>query len=116
MNRKPYFHDIVERACRTCHSSVSPVDQERSVVDQAHDILHRLNIAKGYLGWTTVYYESKGWPGDTKQKLTSLREGYHEILATGHSFDLQQSDEASIELLAELKIIFRKAWGERQTK
>ncbi len=116
MNRKPYFHDIVEKACRSCHANTITADQERPVVDLAHEILHRLNIAKGYLGWTTVYYESKGWPDDTKQKLASLREEYHDILATGHSFDLQKSDRASVELLAELKIIFRKAWGERQAK
>lgn len=113
MNRKPYFHDIVENACRTCHSTISP-DQERPVAELAHEILHRLNISKGYLGWTLVYYESKGWPEQTKQELTTLREKYHDILATGHSFDLQRSEQASVELLAELKIIFRKAWSERQ--
>jgi len=113
MNRKPYFHDIVENACRTCHTRISPAE-ERPVVLLAHEILHRLNIAKGYLGWTTVYYESKGWPGESRQELTALREKYHDILATGHSFDLQRSDRASIELLAELKIIFRQAWGQRE--
>ena len=113
MNRKPYFHDIVENACRSCHSDTVS-GQQQSVVDQAHEILHRLNIAKGYLGWTTVYYQSKGWPDDTQQKLTSLREKYHDILATGHSFDLPKSDRASIELLTELKLIFRQAWSERQ--
>ena len=81
----------------------------------AHEILHRLNISKGYLGWSKVYYESKGWPEDTKQKLANLEERYHDILATGHSFDLERSDEASVELLADLKIIFRKAWRERNS-
>lgn len=113
MNRKPYFHDIVENTCRTCHSSITP-GQELPVVALAHEILHRLNIANGYLGWTMVYYESKGWPGKTRQELAALREKYHEILATGHSFDLHRSDSASVELLAALKIMFRRAWRERE--
>ncbi len=112
MNRKPYFFDIVDNACRACHVGTSPKNGQ-AVADIAHDILHRLNVSKGYLGWTTVYYETNGWPGQTKQQLTSLRERYHDILATGHSFDLQQADRASIELLAELKSIFRKAWKEK---
>jgi hypothetical protein len=87
-----------------------------SVSERAEEILRRLNIAKGYLGWTTLYYDSKGWPGQTQQTVTGLNSKYHAIVAKGHSFDLVDSDRTSAELLSELILIFNEAWNECREK
>ncbi len=112
MNRKPYYHDIVDATCRSCHKR----DMLNSVSERAEEILRRLNIAKGYLGWTGLYYDMKGWPGQTKQTVTNLNSKYHAIVAKGHSFDLADSDRTSAELLSELMLIFDTAWKECQQK
>ncbi len=106
MNKKPYFHSIVDNSCRSCHWQQTGSD----VSAQAEEILRRLNIAKGYMGWATLYYDSKKWPGDSKQKIQQYRTRYHEILAKGHSFDLLDADRSSATLLADLKQTFEQAW------
>ena len=109
MNLKPYYREIVHETCKTCHDAKG-LKQLPHVAEKALEILDRLNITKGYLGWSAVYYKEKNWPGDTQQKLSEFWESYRRILADGHSFNLFRSDEASIELLTRLKVLFRKAW------
>ena len=106
MNRKPYYHDIVDATCRTCHNKQMLHD----VAEQAEEILRRLNITKGYLGWASLYYSVKKWPGTTKQDLRKINDEYHNILAKGHAFDLTDSDSKSADLLTRLKLIFDEAW------
>jgi hypothetical protein len=107
MNKKPYYRDILREGCQHCHGTGQgqrPVE----VIDQAAEILHRLNIARGFLGWTKVHFEREGWPGDSKQTVEALRREYHAVLARIHSLELLPADQASVELLAALKKIFNE--------
>ncbi len=106
MNRKPYYHDIVDTTCRSCHNQ----QMLQSHAELAEEILRRLNITKGYLGWASLYYSSKDWPGTSKQEIQQINTEYHEILAKGHAFDLIDSDRTSAELLSKLRLIFEDAW------
>jgi len=107
MNRKPYFTTIVEATCQVCHYEGNK-DELPLVAEKVHRILNRLNSAKGYLNWTSVYFREKNWPGDSKAEVKSLQSAYREILAAGHSFDLSIPDESSIELLTRLKRIYQE--------
>ncbi|MEN8133651.1 MAG: cytochrome c3 family protein, partial [Pseudomonadota bacterium] len=108
MNKKPYYHSIVDTTCRTCHWQ----QDVNSVSERMEEILRRLNISKGYMGWAALYYDSKGWPGNSRQLLDDYQKQYHDILAKGHSFNLLSSDRDSAVLLSNLKKIFEGAWEE----
>lgn len=115
MNRRPYFRDIVVDACETCHNEEN-ADRVPLVADKAREYLQRLNIAKGYLGWTGFYYESHGWPGNTKAEVAAIAAKYDEAVTRVHRFDLEAMDESSNEILAQLELMFQKAWQERQDR
>jgi hypothetical protein len=106
MNRRPYYRDMVEQTCRVCHYEDNE-DDLPLVADRANEILHRLNISKGYMNWTRVYYQSKGWPADSKALVDSLRRDYDAIISHGHTFDLEKTEQASLELLTKLKAIYK---------
>lgn len=114
MNRKPYYRTVVESTCVRCHNE-QRIGAASNAAELALEILDRLNISKGYLGWTALYYKEKNWPENTKQELDEFWSNYHKVIADGHRFDLLRSDEESIELLTQLKEAFRKAWKEKQT-
>jgi len=107
MNRKPYYRDILRDGCRRCHNT-EPRGLRPEVVDQADEILHRLNIARGFLGWTTVHFEREGWPDDSRARVGALRQGYHAALARVHSLELMAADASSVDLLSSLKQIFKE--------
>lgn len=111
MNKKPFFGSIIETQCRACHARQGdPVPAEK--VDLAREILHRLHVAKAYLGWTRVYFESQGWPEDSRERVKDLREDYHRVVLLGHGLDMDATSEASLELLGRLKAVFSDAWDE----
>lgn len=113
MNRRPDFRDIVTDACETCHNEEN-AGRVPLVADQAREYLQRLNIAKGYLGWTSFYYESHGWPENTKAEVAAIATRYDAAVTRVHRFDLKAMDESSNEILVELADMFQKAWQERQ--
>ncbi len=115
MNRRPYYRDILIDACTTCHSG----EHEGSlppVTGQVKEYLQRLNIAKGYLGWTTLHYESLGWPTGSRCEVDEIRKKFEDAVARVHSFDLAQMDESTTEILTELKLIFQRIWDEQNRK
>ncbi len=59
------------------------------------------------MNWTRTYYRSKGWPDDSKEMVESLARTYAAIIAQGHSFDLENTDQASIDLLSRLKAVYQ---------
>ncbi len=115
MNRRPQYRDIVAKACETCHNPANS-DRVPLVARHAEQSLHRLNIAKGYLSWTTLYYESQGWPGATRCQIDAISTRYDEAVTGIHAFDLAKMEQNSIEVLAELKSLFQEAWEKRQQK
>jgi hypothetical protein len=114
MNKRPFYGSIIQTQCLGCHGEgehkVDGATPEQ--VALAREILHRLHVAKAYLGWTTVYFESRSWPGDSREMVAELRSEYHDVVLKGHGLDLAGSSDASLKLLANLKDIFTKAWGE----
>jgi hypothetical protein len=113
MNRKPYFTSIVEATCQVCHYEGNK-NELPLVAKKVQRILQRLNNAKGYLNWTSVYFREKNWPGNSREEVESLQSIYKEILAAGHSFDLSIPDEASVELLTRLKNIYQEVADDSQ--
>jgi len=111
MNRKPYFRSILRGTCDYCHAP-GQGPRRGDVVDDAVEILHRLNVSRVLLGWTALHFSREGWPGDSKRHVEALRQAYHAALARGHSLDLLAVDQASVELLVALQRIFneRRAW------
>ena len=84
----------------------------------AREILHRLGMAKAYLGWSRLHYESLGWPDDSESTVAGFQAGYDQILDGVHRFDLDASQGQSIALLTGLRAYFDAAWdrlqGERE--
>jgi len=111
MNRKPYYKSIVEHTCRICHYENNE-DDLPMVARETDEILHRLNVSKGYLSWTQLYYNSKNWPGNSKEEVKHLRSQYQTIVCDLHSFNMRTTEHSSIELLANLKRIFAKVAAE----
>jgi hypothetical protein len=107
MNKKPYYRDILREGCMHCHRG-EPGRPGPEVIDRAGEILHRLNIARGFLGWTSLHFEREGWPDDSRQTVDGLRRDYHAVLARVHSLELLAADAGSTELLTTLKRIFNE--------
>jgi hypothetical protein len=107
MNRKPYYRDVLREGCRHCHKDGAD-GMRPEVVDQADEILHRLNIARGFLGWTALHFQREGWPEDSRPRVEGLQRMYHASLARVHGLELLAADESSAALLAELKRIFKE--------
>jgi hypothetical protein len=105
MNRKPYFRQILRQGCVTCHSSARGSPRVE-VIDQAAEILHRMNVARFLLGWTALHFNRAGWPGDSRRQVETWRQAYHDALARVHGLDLLAVDQASLELLSALKRAF----------
>ena len=81
--------------------------------DQADEFLYRLSIGKVYLGWTTDYYESQGWPGSSQQQIEDLSLQYDAAVTRVHSFDISKMDESSAEILEKLTAMFERGWEEK---
>ena len=112
MNPRPDYREIIDKSCRNCHNEKN-APQIPLVADRADDVLHRLSIAKVYLGWTAVYYASMDWPGDSQQQVDDISREYSAAVSRVHSFDLCKMDESSDQILTKLTDIFENAWKEK---
>jgi len=108
MSRRPELRNIVLNACRNCHGEGNS-ENLPLIADKAESVFTQLNIAGGLLGWTRIHYESHGWPGDSKKRVLELDKRYRTIVNRVHQFDLQQTENAAIEILGELREIFSEA-------
>jgi nitrate/TMAO reductase-like tetraheme cytochrome c subunit len=108
MSRRPELRSIVLNACRNCHGEGNS-ENLPLIADQAEDVFSQLNIAGGLLGWTRIHYESHDWPNDSEQHVRDLEKRHGEIITGVHQFDLQQTETATIGLLADLRNIFNEA-------
>ena len=119
MNRKPYYGEIVEITCQVCHYEGNEQDLPL-VTRRADETLHRLNIAKGYLNWTRLYYESENWPGNSRREVEAVEEAYQKILANIHRFHITRWGWDTIDLLTELKRLYKQAgdneFGEQKNR
>jgi hypothetical protein len=108
MSRRPELRNIVVNACRNCHGEGNTEDLPL-IADKAADVFSKLNIAGGLLGWTRIHYESRDWPNDSEQHVRDLEKRHADIITHVHQFDLQQTETATIGLLADLRNIFEEA-------
>lgn len=108
MNRRPDYRFIVLNACRTCHAEGNQ-DNLPLIADQAEHAFHQLNIAKGFLGWTRLHFESQGWPNTSREQTAELERRYETIVNGVHRFDIQETDDQAAQLLGELRETFEKA-------
>lgn len=116
MNRRPDYRVMVLNACRNCHGEENS-ENLPLVSEQASDVFHQLNVARGFLGWANIYYESHGWPDDSAARVRELRERYQTVLDQVHRFDMQQTEIAVTEIQGELRQMFDAAQSrdERQS-
>jgi len=108
MSRRPEFRLIVLNACRNCHGEGNS-ENLPLIADRAENIFNQLNIASGFLGWTKIHFESHGWPADTRQRVRDLDRRYNSILNQVHQFDLQQTEDSTTKILAELRATLDEA-------
>ena len=110
INSKAYYTSIVRKTCNTCHNDDNP--ELPMISEQAQDILQRLNMSKGYLGWTEIYYAERKWPA----KAEELKQDYKRLAESWHNFKLNACEQDSIELLARLRAIYAEAAEEIKSK
>lgn len=99
-----YYTSIVLSACKSCHNRQTKNHPE--IIDMAEQILHRLNVSKGYLKWTSKHFTAIN-------KLTELNRVnalYQNIADSWHQFNFANTDKDSRELLSELRAIFNKTF------
>lgn len=113
MDQTPQYEAIVSRTCTTCHHEKNTQNLPL-VASKTRNMLHRLNLSKGYLDWANIYYESQNWPGDSKEKVTHFIADYHDIIANGHCFHLDNALRASRKLADELKKFYIQAMKEEE--
>jgi len=107
MSRRPELRIIVLNACRNCHGEGNS-ENLPLIADQAERVFNQLNIAGGLLGWTKIHYESHGWPRDSKERVRELDARYNMIVNKVHQFDLIETEDVTIEILGELREIFKE--------
>ncbi len=108
MNRRPDYRVMVLTACRNCHGEGNS-ENLPLVSDQASSVFHQLNVARGFLGWANIYYESQDWPDDSAERVRDLEERYQTVLDQVHRFDMRQTEIAMTAIQGELREIFDAA-------
>lgn len=108
MNQRPDYRFIVLNACRTCHVEGNAAELPL-IADQAEHAFHQLNIAKGFLGWTRLHFESQGWPGDSRDITADLERRYKAVVDSVHRFNIGETDDQAAELLSDLRGTFEAA-------
>ncbi len=106
INSKAYFTTIVTTTCTYCHGSKHP--DMPQIIDESEKILSRLNIIKGYLGWTKLYYQYR----DKSEEAETLKRRFDELSNKWHRFKSNSGDEDSAKLLSDLRQIYDKATTE----
>ncbi len=103
-----YYTSIVLSTCVSCHNQQTGNHPE--VISKAEQILHRLNVSKGYLRWTSKHF-------DAINRLTAVSRVdtlYQNIANSWHRFDLENTDRDSEELLKELKTLFNESYKKKR--
>jgi len=108
MSSRPDYRVMVLTACRNCHGEGNSEDLPL-VSDHASSVFHQLNVARGFLGWARIFYQSNDWPADSAERMRDLESRYDTVLDQVHRFDLQQTEIATIEIQNELREIFDAA-------
>lgn len=111
MSSRPELRTIVLNACRNCHAPGNR-DDLPLIADQAERAFNQLNIASGLLGWTRIHFESHDWPLDSRDRVAELESRYDQIVTEVHRFNLGETQNATIELLGQLRVIFTEAQRE----
>lgn len=108
MSNRPSYKLIVLNACRNCHAPGNPAGLP-DIADQAERAFHELNVARGFLGWSTVHFEAQGWPGDSRATLAALDADYDGVVNRVHRFDLDKTGTEASDILARLQAVFDEA-------
>jgi len=99
-----YYTSIVLSTCKSCHNIQTKNHPE--IVEMADQILHRLNLCRGLLKWTTKYIDTA--------KSNRVNTLYQNISKSWHQFNLATTDKDSEELLFELRAILREEREKKQ--
>ena len=103
INSKAYFTSIVNSTCKTCHD---PNNSEMpQILEESEQVLKRMNIIKGYLGWASIFCEYQEKP----ERADVLKRRFMRLSDDWHRFSLDTSNRDSIELLAALKQVYEQA-------
>lgn len=108
MSSRPSYRIIVLNACRNCHAEGNKAGLP-AIGDQAERALHQLNVASGFLGWTTIHFESLSWPGDSRAEVAALADDYQGAVNRVHRFDLAKTEAEANDILERLQAIFAEA-------
>lgn len=103
LDSRAYPMTIVDRACSTCHNKESGNHPE--IVEQAREILARLNYANGYRKGLKFYYKSVKKPA----AMVKIDKSYEDIILFWHEFDFKTLGPRSQELLTKLKAQYAEA-------
>jgi len=101
-----YYTSIVLSTCVMCHNQQTQNHPE--VINAAEQILHRLNVSRGYMKWTSKYYKDK------PAELIRLNALYQKISDSWHQFDFATIEKDSNKLLSEVKTLFHEAYKSRK--
>jgi len=115
MNRTPYYKNVVEQTCNFCHHENNDAGLPM-IAREMNEILHRLNVSKGYLNWAQLYYKSRNWPNNSKDIVNKLTIQYHNIVSNLHSFKIQTSGQESTELMMQLRQVFDEVSDVEETE
>jgi len=109
MNVEVYYASIVTWTCKECHNEYTGNRPE--IVGMADKILHRINVARAYKNWVSIYYK------DTKpKKVSEMKQLYKDVSDSWHKFDFVQLDEKSQQLLSALKSLVNRGLAEKKAK
>lgn len=109
VNTEVYYTSIIARTCEACHNEETKNRPEAT--KSAEKILQRINVSHGYRNWTLIYYSDK--EPVTFKEINAL---YEDIATSWHSFDFEELDEKSQELLNKLKSIVNRGLAEKKKK
>ena len=101
-----YYTSIVLSTCVSCHNPQTKNHPE--VLNIADQILHRLNVSKGYLKWASKHYK------DGSGELIRLNALYKNISDSWHQFDFATTEKDSNKLLSEAKALFHEAYKSKK--
>jgi formate-dependent nitrite reductase cytochrome c552 subunit len=107
MNAEVYYTSMISRSCVDCHNEFTKNRPE--VVGKADKILHRINVSRSFRNWVTLHYSDK-----EPAQIREINFLYNDITNSWHTFNFEQLDEKSEDLLLRLKSMVNRALSARK--
>ncbi len=107
MNVEVYYTSVIVRTCQSCHNEYT--ENMPEVAGEADKVLHRINVSRAFKNWSSLHYSEK-----EPEKVREINDLYQDVAESWHTFNFEQLDEKSMNLLNMSKTLVNRGLAEKR--